>query len=57
MLSDFAENKPTTSLEARNITSKRLNESRVNLINKLSGRGRKRKGPAKMKQKLRRRLK
>jgi len=28
ILSDIAENKPTTSLEARDIVSKRLNESR-----------------------------
>jgi DNA-directed RNA polymerase subunit F len=36
ILSDIAEAKPTTSLQAKNIVSKRLNESKQNLINKLS---------------------
>jgi hypothetical protein len=45
-LSDIAEAKPTTLLQAKDIVSKRLNESRQNLINKLSGRGRKRNGPS-----------
>ena len=49
ILSDIAENKPTNSLESRDIVSKGLNESRQNLINKLSGRGRKLKIPAKCK--------
>jgi hypothetical protein len=51
ILSDIAENKPTASLVARDIVSKRLNESRQNLINKLSCLGRKRKRPAKSKRK------
>ena len=46
ILSDIAEAKPTTSLQAKDIVSKHLYESRQNLINKLSGRGRKRKGPS-----------
>ena len=45
ILSDIAEAKPTTSLHAKDIVSKRINESRQNLINKLGGRGRKRKEP------------
>jgi len=44
ILSDIAEAKPTTSLQAKDIVSKRLNESNQNLINKLGGRVRKRKG-------------
>jgi hypothetical protein len=52
ILSDIAEAKPTTSLHAKDIVSKLLNESKQNLINKLGGRGRKRKGsPAKSKRK------
>ena len=46
ILSDIAEAKPTTSLHAKDIVSKRINESRQNLINTLSGQGRKRKGPS-----------
>ena len=46
ILSDIAESKPTTSFRAKDIVSKRLNESRQNLINRLGGRGRKRKGPS-----------
>ena len=42
ILSDIAEAKPTASLQAKDIVSKRLNKSRQNLINKLGGRGRKR---------------
>jgi len=57
ILSGIAENKPTTSLEARDIVSKRLNVSRQNLINKLSVRGRKRKRPAKSKRKPPKKLK
>jgi len=43
-LSDIAEAKPTTSLQGKDIVSKLLNESKQNLIKKLGGRGRKRKG-------------
>ena len=46
ILSDIAEAKPTTSLQAKDIVSKRLNESRQNLINKLGSRSRKRKRPS-----------
>jgi len=42
ILSDFEENKQTTALDARDIFSKSLNESRRNLISKLIGRWRKR---------------
>jgi len=57
ILFDIAEAKPTSSLQTKYIVSKRLNESRQNLINKLSGRGRKRKGPtAKNKRKTNKKL-
>ena len=52
ILSDIAEAKPTTLLQAKVIVSKRLNEYRQNLINKLSGRRRKRKGPSAMNKRI-----